>query len=33
MTFRADSEEPITFLIGINPIKCSDTTLLKQNIA
>lgn len=33
MTLRIDSKEPSTFLIGINPVKCSDTTLLKQNVA
>ena len=33
MTLRIDSKEPTTFLIGINPVKCSDTTLLKQNVA
>ena len=28
MTFRTDSQEPTTLLIGISPMKCSDTTVL-----
>ena len=31
--FRAESEAPTSLLIGINPMKCSETMLLTQNVA